>query len=113
MLCAEEHGAFCTNFDQSDHGVKNCFGTSSFNSCSSKYLIIIESPFPATEHTIALFSSKYSVSILYHLVFMWFHPEFDFKNICSSSVPISLCVPSEHFAVLLFSCELGMYLLKP
>ena len=51
----------------------------------------LESPFPVPEHTIALFSLKcvYFVSpgyTVYNYMLMWFHPEFDFKSICSSSV---------------------------
>ena len=66
--------------------LKSVFGTSSFNSCSSTYYFIyqvLESPFPAPEHTIALFSSKCVYFVSPGYMFMWFHPEF---SICSSSV---------------------------
>ena len=45
-----------------------------------------ESPFPAPGPLKALFSSKCVYFVSPGYMFMWFHPEFDFKNICSSSV---------------------------
>ena len=48
--------------------------------------ISLESPFPAPEHTRALFSSKCVYFESPGYMFMWFHPEFDLNSICSSSV---------------------------